>query len=181
MAHQSDDSSSSDDDTGPALPLGVLRSRGGWEDANNIEMEHQREKLRAAAYVDERNDGSRAKAPSHAAVDLAQFRNEEVGKGYQARHVVRQREASSSSATGVVDMSGGKFSRGKERGAKAAESSSVAWKRQCDDDGADSASGRSKKDDRMRPPCTEDMRLESYLKCKGMRDFMKDIDQILKQ
>mmetsp|Transcript_11974 Transcript_11974/g.21591 ORF Transcript_11974/g.21591 Transcript_11974/m.21591 type:complete len:193 (+) Transcript_11974:22-600(+) len=173
---RSDSDSSSENDTGPALPSGVLRSRGGWEDAYNIEMEHQREKLRAAG--DEHDNTSRAKASSHAAVDLAQFRNEEVGKGYQAKHVVRQREASSS-ATGVVDMSGGKFSEKKDRGA--GESSSAARKRNRDGDDDDGGGKNKKKDGNKGISTTEDVRLESYLKCKGMRDFMKGIDQIFKQ
>lgn len=166
----SDDDSSSDN--GPDLPAGVLRSRGGWDDTFNLEMEHQRERLRADE--DERDNAGRGEKPSstHAAVDLNQFRNEEVGKGYQAKHVVRQREATASaSAAGVVDMSGGKFSSSKkERGAESAASK----KRSLDDKGAtDDGGGGEKK--------AGDFRLESYLQCKGMRDFMKDIDKILKQ
>ena len=167
----SDDDDSSGNDSGPAMPSGVLRSRGGWDDVLNIEMEHQREKLRSGA--DESDQAaSRGKAPSHAAVDLAQFRNEEVGKGYQAKHVIRQKEVSSTTTkkTGVVDMTGGKFSGKKERG-----SESSATRKRSRDDG-----GEKGNDDKKRPP-TGDAPLESYLKCKGMRDFMMEIDKILKQ
>ena len=153
------DYESSDEDTGPNLPAGVLRSRGGWADANNLEIEHQRERLRAAE--DGGVDGERS---AHAAVDLSQFRNEEVGKGYKAKHVVRQREAAISS-TELVDKSGGKFSK-KEAGSK---------KRRRDDGEKGNDGSKSKQAKDTTTP------LESYLACKGMRDFMKEVDKILKQ
>mmetsp|Transcript_21882 Transcript_21882/g.52912 ORF Transcript_21882/g.52912 Transcript_21882/m.52912 type:complete len:160 (-) Transcript_21882:148-627(-) len=152
---------SSENDTGPDLPSGVLRSRGGWADSNNLEIEHQRERLRAAG-ADEHDDAA-TEGKAHAAVDLSQFRNEEVGKGYQAKCVVRQREASSS-ATGVVDMSGGKFSKKKR------SSASKKRSRNDEDEGEDN-----------RKSCHPDVRLGSYLKCKGMRDFMKELDKVLKE
>ena len=155
--HGGDDSS--DDETGQKndLPAGVLRSRGGWADANNIEVEHQRERLRAADTELEHDQAARGDvSKNHAAVDLSQFRNEEVGRGYKAKHVVRQREA----ALGVLDMSGGTFS------AKDVRSSSATKKRGRDDLGRDeTAVGK---------------RSDAYLKCKGMRDFIKEIDKILK-
>ena len=159
--HGGDDSS--DDETGQKndLPAGVLRSRGGWADANNIEVEHQRERLRAADTELEHDQAARCDVTkNHAAVDLSQFRNEEVGRGYKAKHVVRQREASSS-AKGVLDMSGGIFST------KDVGSSSATKKRGRDEIGRGDETAVGKKSD-------------AYLKCKGMRDFMKDIDKILK-
>ena len=56
-------SDSSEDELGPAIPEGVLRRRAGWSDRENLEIEHQRERLR-----------SEAEATSSAAVDLSQFR-----------------------------------------------------------------------------------------------------------
>jgi hypothetical protein len=157
---------SSDDETGNDLPAGVLRSRGGWADANNIELEHQRERLRAADTEIEHDQAARGDVTkNHAAVDLSQFRNEEVGRGYKAKHVVRQREASSS-AMGVLDMSGGIFST------KDALSSSATKKRVHDESGGKDKTAVGKK--------SSDSCLDTYLKCKGMRDFMKEIDKILK-
>ena len=158
--HSGDDSS--DNDTGPDLPAGVLRSRGGWADANNLEIEHQRERLRAADEDGKKGEGTNA----HAAVDLSQFRNEEVGKGYQAKHVVRQREASTA-ASGVVDMSGGKFTE---------QQTSAADKKRSRDD-----SNSRREDLGGRKKQHTDSRLKTYLKSKGMRDFMKEVDKILKQ
>ena len=137
----------SDDDGGPDLPAGVLRSRGGWDDANNLEIEHQRERLKGA------HDAPN-KSLSHAAVDLSQFRNEEVGKGYQAKHVVRQREGKSSTVSGLVDLSGGKFSKVK----------GDTTKKRSHDGATDS-----------------DDRLDAYLNCEGMRAFRREINKILKQ
>ena len=51
----------------------------------------------------QQQSGSSAKS-TNAAVDLQQFRNDEVGKGYQAKHVVRQKGVPSK-ASGIVDMS----------------------------------------------------------------------------
>lgn len=162
----SDDDSSED---GPEIPTGVLRSRGGWADEYNLEVEHQRERLRAAGTDDsEHNATSRAKTHSHAAVDLSQFRNEEVGKGYQAKHVMRQKEATTS-ATGIVDMTGGKFSGKGDGGGDLL----AAKKRRSVGDGSKESDGRK------RP--SGDVRLETYMKCKGMRDFMKEIDKTLMQ
>ncbi|KAL3773662.1 hypothetical protein ACHAW5_007952 [Stephanodiscus triporus] len=150
---------SSDDETGQNnLPAGVLRSRGGWADTNNIEIEHQRERLRAA-------DTGKNVTKNHAVVDLSQFRNEEVGRGYKAKHVVRQREASLS-AMGVLDMSGGNFS------AKDVRCSSDTIKRGRDQVEMEVSTAVGKKSD--------DVCLDTYLKCKGMRDFVKEIDKILK-
>ena len=146
---------SSDNDMGPNLPAGVLRKRGGWEDTLGFEIQHQREKFS--------REGSDEKVS--AAVDLSQFRNEEVGKGYQAKHVVRQKGAENA-ATGVLDMSGGtEFSKNEREGGSSLK------KRNRDDDGEEDG-------DRKRPPDTP---LQSYLKCKGMRDFVKEIDSILQQ
>jgi len=52
----------------------------GWGEA--MELAHERER--------EKNNGA---TQQPVAVDLNQFRNTEVGKGYQAKHVVRQRTA----------------------------------------------------------------------------------------
>lgn len=136
---------SSDDDLGPSVPTGVLRSRGGWDDKFNLEIEHTKEKMNAD------NEA--------AAVDLSQFRNEEVGKGYKAKHVVRQKEARNN-ATKVVDMSGGTGTfTTKQKEGRTADSSSKSKKRSRD----------------------EESPVQSYLKCQGMRDFIKETHKILQQ
>jgi len=162
--HQSMQSSPSDDSDDGArhLPAGVLRSRGGWADMNGYEVEHQRERLRRADDHAGSGDDDVTKT-THAAVDLSQFRNEEVGKGYKAKHVVRQRDVSSSVAMkGVVDMSGGAY---------------MSTNKRCQDQ--DYVRKKGEKialDSKSDVPC-----FESYLRSKGVRDFIKEIDKILKQ
>jgi len=99
--------------------------------------EHQREAL-------QQQSGSGAKS-THAAVDLQQFRNDEVGKGYQAKHVVRQKGVPSK-ASGIVDMS------------------------QRKDESMETQTARSN---------AESITKESYLQCRGMRNFMREVDKIL--
>lgn len=140
---------------GPAIPSGVLRSRGGW-DGDNLEIDHQRERLRSGVNENE-----------PATVDLSQFRNVEVGKGYQAKHVIRQRGTLSQSQK-VIDMSGGKF---------------VEMRAECDDLKLDSSSKRRRKTDygdgRELKSQQREAKIASYLGCKGMRDFVKELDSIL--
>jgi hypothetical protein len=76
---------------------------------------------------------------AHAAVDLSQFRNEEVGKGYQAKHVIRQ-AGTPSKASGIVDMS---------------------------------------KKDESKPKPKDTIEKETYLACRGMRNFIREVDKIL--
>ena len=96
-------------------------------------IDHQRETLQ--------NSGNTKAA--HAAVDLSQFRNEEVGKGYQAKHVIRQAGAGATSKTsGIVDMS------------------------------------KNEKDE-SKPKPKEATTTETYLACRGMRNFIREIDKIL--
>jgi formylglycine-generating enzyme required for sulfatase activity len=144
-------------DEEPRLPPNVLNSqRRGWA-GENLEIEHQRESL-----------GDGGKKSQTAAVDLSQFRNEEVGKGYQAKHVVRQREAAAASA-GVVDMSGGAFELKDDRREKKSskrekkEKKSVKRKREKEQD----ISGQ------------KDNRLDIYLKCKGLETFLGEVEKML--
>lgn len=112
-------------DCGPSLPAGVLRSRGGWAGdsmeigeyyflCHHIAFERERDVpiiLNITAIILCPTDHQREalsqsgnNKAAHAAVDLSQFRNEEVGKGYQSKHVIRQSVAPSK-ASKVVDMS----------------------------------------------------------------------------
>lgn len=59
---------------------GKNETKRGW--GESMELAHQRD-----------NKQNKHKTSSVVAVDLGQFRNTEVGKGYQAKHVVRQKMA----------------------------------------------------------------------------------------
>lgn len=80
----------------PAMAGGRARkSRKGWL-GEELELEHQRERIMIASGS---GDGIHEHPASATAVDLNQFRNTEVGEGYQAKHVVRQRTAAAPSST----------------------------------------------------------------------------------
>lgn len=156
--HGYDYSSDDIDGKGTDLPAGVLRSRGGWEDTNNMEMEREREQVRLTGA-----DGAgKSLSKNHAAVDLSQFRNEEVGKGYKAKHVVRQRDAtvSAASTSAVVDMTGGKFSK-----------TDIRTKRSDD-------TQKDNNDGRIAEPV--EFHHGDFLESKGIRDFIKELHKILK-
>ena len=93
----------------------------------------------------QQQSGSTSAKSTHAAVDLQQFRNDEVGKGYQAKHVVRQKGVPSK-ASGIVDMS------------------------QRKDESMKTLTARSN---------AESITKESYLQCRGMRNFMREVNKIL--
>merc|ERR1712157_519519 len=58
----------------------------GWE-GGDLEITHQREYAKSSSQID------------YAAVDMTQFHNTEVGKGYQAKHVVRQKTVPNNTPT----------------------------------------------------------------------------------
>jgi Na+-transporting NADH:ubiquinone oxidoreductase subunit NqrC len=102
-------------------------------------------------------------------VDLSQFRNDEVGKGYKAKHVVRQKEAEAVSE-GVVDMSGGAFSTRDDK-----EKSSKKQRKH------EKKSSKRKRDHGKDGNEQKDSRLDSYLRCKGLKTFLIDIEKMISQ
>lgn len=94
---------------GPALPAGVLKTRTAWA-GDELEMDHTREQIRRGA------DDEVDHQATHAAVDISQFHNKEVGSGYQARHVVRQKTGPGSDGIKVRGLTGGTSSFGETEG-----------------------------------------------------------------
>ena len=123
-----------------------------------MEIAHQRECLRDAhASGDVRKE-------KYQTVNLDQFRNNEVGYGYQARGVVRQRIGGTDSAMKIVDMS----------------------KKQTKSDSSDDDDMMRDKRERrkLRKSSVEDKEVSSsdkYLQCKALRDFRKEIEKILSE
>jgi LPS O-antigen subunit length determinant protein (WzzB/FepE family) len=137
---------SSDDSAGPALPRGVLKARSGWK-GDDLELQHQRE-------VMNRDDG-----PSEsAAVNLNQFRNEEVGEGYQAKHVIRQRSGQHSEIK-IRDMSrANENEKDKKKSKKRKKHSST------------DAAPETKEDPKER--------VRKYLQCDGLLQFRRELEKI---
>lgn len=136
----------SDDSTGPALPRGVLKARAGWK-GDDMEMEHQRETMMRET------DNSKTSV----AVDLQQFRNEEVGVGYQAKHVVRQRSEKTPEVK-IHDMSTGRASNEDSQSKK-----------------------KKKRKHEEKSEVKEDPaeRVRKYLQSEGLRRFRKELEKIV--
>lgn len=135
MTESDSESSNSHDAAARFIP----GSHKGWG-GNDLEMEHQRESFR------EQKNGA-------AAVDITQFQNTEVGSGYQAKHVVRQKHFKQQPAFAVKDMTGGKEKKYNKR---------------------------KRPEPEIPEPCdTPKTRLKKYLACAGMKHFLRELDDML--
>lgn len=167
IARMSNNGGSTSDES---LPRGLVPTRRrGWE-GEALELER---------------DDAPAGASTHAAVDLQQFRNTEVGKGYQAKHVVRQRTGlPSSRSEDVHDMTAAGGAKDKERSKRSSSKKSKKRKRRDsspplkdkDYDGRkrENSSFSSRGDSKSE-------RLEKYLKCEGLKRFRKELESIVKE
>ena len=137
-----DDGDSSSQDGGPSIPAGILRtSKRGWA-GEELELEHRKEQNSREEY---------------AAVNIKQFQNTEVGTGYQARGVVRQKTAAGASQSSIRDMTAKTDTKIVESTEKQKRPTEV------NENGAES----------------KRKRLEEYLSCDGIREFRKEIEQLL--
>lgn len=144
-----DDDSSTSDHAMPSRGVIPSRKNRGWE-GEQMELAHAR--------ASEANKGATT------AVDLSRFRNEQVGKGYQAKFVVRQRHADDDEApVAVKDMTKNKSEK------KKSSRKDKKRKRSRDDEEDD------KKRSSREPE--EPNRLEKYLKSEGMRNFRKELEK----
>ena len=170
----SDEGAPSDGSAGPALPAGGLKTRTAWSGAgDDMEMEHQREQYRRA-----RGGGGAGLGGSATAVDLGQFRNTEVGIGYQAAGVLRQRTAASAGQRTIElrDTTAAASGTGKrkrlqdgtrehyasDQGVFSPEKSSSRHRR-----GGNKSVTKPKKD------------IEMYIRSKGLREFRLELEKIL--
>lgn len=157
---------------GPALPAGVLKSSTAWGD--QLELKHKRERIRQGQDV--------AAAAQHTAVDINQFRNVEVGSGYQARHVVRQKTGNEGGSSGggmkVRDMTGG-VSAAEARSTTDRDDAKGGEKRN-DKDSKEKSSDKSSKRSRKQQAEKDEQNIaDQYLKCKGVREFRLELEKIL--
>jgi hypothetical protein len=129
----------SDNSAGPIARGVTRRARKGWE-GDDLEIEHQRE-------AQQEPDKKRTSA----AVCLDEFRNFEVGKGYQAKHVIRQRTGAANTEP-IKDMTGGLPSPAprKERNSGIIDNGEKGNERR-----------------------------NEYLQCEALRTFRRELDKIL--
>jgi hypothetical protein len=81
------------------------KKRGGWE-GDEMELQHARDHKKKSIIRDEyANDSSSSKHGNSVAVNIQDFYNNEVGKGYQAKHVIRQPHLNPHPQVNITDMS----------------------------------------------------------------------------
>jgi hypothetical protein len=134
------------------------RVKKGWA-GEEMEMSHRREQLR-------NTDHTRTSAQQYGTVNLEQFQNKEVGHGYQARGVIRQRTGLPSSNLNIVDMTMSKKNPQQEKEDTSASSSKEKRRKR------KSKRKRSGKEIPTDPT-------EQFLRCTGLRDFRKELEKIL--
>jgi len=146
-------SSSSDDDDDHER---FVSKRRGWA-GEDLELEHQRESLRES------------KEKVSAAVDISQFQNHEVGKGYQAKHVVRQQVAEKPTVMDIKDMTGGGSSRSDSKKNKSSKDKQQKGEKK----------RKHREEEREEEPDNPRTRLKKYLSSPAFVSFRKEIDDIL--
>jgi hypothetical protein len=133
---------SDEDSAAPPSSAQYHRRRGGWQ-GDDLELD--------------RKDPTDV-AP-HAAVDLSQFRNTEVGKGYQAKHVIRQRSAAAKETIMAVrDMTKVDTTVKKSKEAKVKKRKSF----------------RNDTSQQQQ----QQQQLQRYFQCQGLRTFRKELAAI---
>jgi hypothetical protein len=126
----------------------------GWE-GEEMEIAHQREeRLRGA--------GSRSGKEKYQTVNLDQFRNDEVGVGFQARGVQRQKTGMDDRIK-IIDMTknDSPHQSDESRDNEAKRKKTRHRKNGSQEDGEDS--------------------IQKYLQCQALRDFRKEIEKILSE
>lgn len=163
----SNSNSSSEDEADRFIP----KSNNGWG-GNDMELEHQRQ-----SFLEHKNKTS-------AAVDISQFQNHEIGQGYQAKHVVRQRQA-----PGATDAAGNDndnpTDKSKARGSNSRTPQRVTDMTQQEsqlatgDDKKSSSKKRKGAADTDTPPDNPRTRLKKYLTAPGMVAFRNELESLL--
>lgn len=100
---------------------------------------------------------------THAAVDLNQFRNTQVGKGYQAKHVIRQRLRIEDSAVSVRDLTKKTLDLNKRKS-----------KKKPNEAPSSSFDDHTKRNEKT----STATRLQNYLQCEGLRKFRRELESI---
>jgi hypothetical protein len=140
----------------------VLRKRKGWQ-GEELEMEHHREKFRNSTIE------GYSSTSNPVAMDLKQFQNHRVGEGYQAKHVVRQRTVTDSGIK-IMDMSR-KATKAEPMSRKATKAEPMSRKATKAEPMSRSSYDNDDDDDDLLP---------TYLRCRGIREFRRQLDEILK-
>ena len=138
------------------------KAKKGWA-GGEMEMSHHREQLRSTDHVSKTQYGT---------VDLGQLQNKEVGHGYQARGVVRQRNGQERSGMKIVDMT--KNTHEKEDDINSGISTSSSKEKRRKRTSKRKTKVPTKKDKDEDP-------VQKYLQCKALCDFRRELEKILSE
>jgi len=164
---ETNSSDAANDDTDKP-PIARSTKHRGWA-GEDMEMQHQRECLK-------RQKHSSSGAAAFTAVDLNQFRNTEVGRGYQAKGVVRQR-----SSVHADNVDGGNFSVIKDLTQKSGDTRSSVAEGKRDVHKSRQSQSRKRKLEGEQNKCSKLSLTHAYLHSQGIRDFRKELDNILNE
>lgn len=103
--------------------------------------------------MEHQNQQQDSSKDNYAAVNIKQFQNTVVGEGYQARGVVRQKTAGEIQSD-IRDITATRKADSSMEGARPKETKSTGT-------------------------ATERRELDEYLRCDGIREFRKEIEQLL--
>lgn len=184
--------------------INAQKGQRGWA-GEEMEMEHQREELRRRKQRTESQENPqenqlqeerRGEEKYYHAVNLDQFRNNQVGSGYQAKGVIRQRTAHDVPMN-ILDLSKRPENLESPTTRVVIERRSLDGRgnrdeEDDDDKTASDASSNHQKKKRKKHHKTKRQRkekkqkshtkaVEKYLNCKGMRDFRKELEKILSE
>lgn len=143
----------------------------GWA-GEEMEMSHRREQLRNTDHSG--TSSSSQQQQYYGTVNLEQFQNKEVGHGYQARGVIRQRTGLSSANLKIVDMRKKNSQQEKEEdGGNSVTSASGSKEKRM--------SKRKRSDSEKKREEIPTDPTEQFLRCKALRDFRKELEKILSE
>lgn len=164
------------DDNNPLPPHmggGRTSRKRGWA-GDEMEMNHKiQEKLSSSSTTN-----------NFTAVDLTQFRNEEVGRGYQAKGVVRQ-NYNEGQTLKVIDMSKKIAATAIATQQSSNNNNNVndGCSKSCPDDKKRKLKKKKQKTEEKkagRQQREEEVNLEKYLQCEAIRRFRREIEKIVR-
>lgn len=172
-----------DHDHLPAHMRNVSTKKRGWA-GDEMEMNHKIQQLSSSTTT--------------TAVDLKQFRNEEVGIGYQSKGVIRQRgigDYHEEKEYKIVDMSKKPIMEKNQQSSSSEDEddyeSSIHSRNKHKKSKKESKRKRKRKDEKERKVHREKKKeqheennnnvIDKYLQCEAVRIFRKEIEKIVKE
>jgi hypothetical protein len=180
-AREAAGSSESEDDSLAGRCIAAAKAGASGWDGDDMELEHLKETgrlLKDGRGLSSQDQSQSASA--YAAVDLSKFRNTEVGQGYQAKHVIRQKTTGA-----TADIVRDNSTSGKESGVDN-RPSQPPYNERVNDPKTDIAAKREEAKDRFRGDGNRPKRnrdqddtcsSRDLLSSPGLRLFRKELEK----